>query len=105
MVNRRTTPRRVVQIDVVLQVQGSEVRAHTRDLSVGGMFVITAVKPAIGSTVRVRLVIPTLGSDDVVDVVVRWTSPDGIGVQFGALRAIQTWAIQRAVRASLGSMG
>ena len=103
--NRRSALRRAVRIDVTLLMDGAEVQTHTRDLSVGGMFIVTSLRPHIGRVLTVKLGVPALGADDTVDVTVRWISGDGIGVQFGSLRAVQVWGIQRAVRASLGSMG
>ena len=75
--------------------------AHTRNVSLGGMFVETADAIPIGSTINVRFKVPT--QPEPVDVTgeVRWIergTPDhqpGMGIRFHGLRARDVWALNR----------
>jgi type IV pilus assembly protein PilZ len=68
------------------------------DLSVGGMFIRTASPAAFSAPIRIRLIVPGVPSELVLPATVRWTRPDGMGVQFGLLGARETFAITEFVR-------
>lgn len=70
--------------------------AVTRNISIGGMFIVLPGDfPSIGTELKVRVRLPALKDDTELTVTVRWTHADGIGVQFGQLRAKEAWAINK----------
>jgi hypothetical protein len=74
---------------------GAVVTGTTRDLSVGGAFVESQDIPAFGSKVVVSLSVPGHGELK-LNGIIRWTKPDGFGVQFQLLGAKETYIITRA---------
>ena len=72
--------------------------AVTRNISVGGMFIVLPGDfPPIGTELKVRVRLPALKDDTELAVTVRWTHADGIGVQFGQLRAREAWALNKLI--------
>jgi hypothetical protein len=45
--------------------------------------------------VRVVFRLASLKEDTEVDATVRWKQPDGLGLQFGSLRAIDVWGLNQ----------
>ncbi|MCC6523732.1 MAG: PilZ domain-containing protein [Polyangiaceae bacterium] len=91
---RRRHTRKRVDLEVSYRAAGGErVVAHANDMSMGGMFVRTAPVPAFGSTVELEFLVPGHATAIVLAAVVRWTTPDGMGVQFQLLGARDTYAI------------
>jgi type IV pilus assembly protein PilZ len=78
--------------------EGARVAGTSRDLSLGGMFVHTAAPATFGAEVVVHLTLPSEPKELSLPGVVRWTRPDGMGVQFGLLGARETHAITEVVR-------
>lgn len=64
-----------------------------RDISLGGMFIETAIPAAFGVSVLVGFTLPGQRKPLLVSGTVRWTSNGGMGVQFGLLGARETHAI------------
>jgi Tfp pilus assembly protein PilZ len=58
------------------------ITAETRNIGVGGAFIVTSEIPAIGDSISIELVLPTSDQAFVIPAVVRWRSTDGMGVQF-----------------------
>jgi hypothetical protein len=58
------------------------VTAAARDVGAGGAFITTLEAPAEGTELLLELVLPTSDQVFTLSAVVRWTSPDGMGVQF-----------------------
>ena len=96
MTEKRQHPRRPYEADVVVHVAGKKHAARSRDLSIGGMFILTTLTPAFGTDVAIELVLPNVGSTQ-IGAVVRWTTPDGFGVQFGVFGARVTNAISSLI--------
>lgn len=70
------------------------VTGITRDLSVGGAFVESAEIPAFGSKVTVS--VAAMGYEEIrISGIVRWTKPDGFGVQFQLLGAKETYLLAK----------
>lgn len=95
MSGRRVHERYDCHLPVSLLVGEEELAAHVNNISLGGMFVITARPVEYGTSVKVRFRVPALKEDATVDTTVRWRKPDGIGLQFGSLRAIEVWALNQ----------
>jgi hypothetical protein len=87
---KRAHSRVSVNVQVTCTTEGGAVvTGLTRDLSVGGAFVESGEIPAFGSKVNVTL--DVAGSENMrISGIVRWTKPDGFGVQFQLLGAKET---------------
>src|SRR5688572_1552321 len=94
VVDKRSHPR--VSLDTAVTCElpdGSQVEGRCKDISIGGMFVITTGSLPFGTDIQVRIRLPRTRQDFVLPGVVRWINPDGFGVQFGLLGARETHAI------------
>jgi hypothetical protein len=58
------------------------VPAETRNIGVGGAFIVTQLVQAVGSSLTLELTLPTSDQVFVLPSVVRWAASDGMGVQF-----------------------
>ena len=58
------------------------ISAETRNIGVGGAFIVTPAISAIGDAISIELTLPTTDQTFVIPAVVRWRSTDGMGVQF-----------------------
>lgn len=76
---------------------GEAFHARVRDLSVGGVYILSETKPPFGTEVKLLVRLPALterGKGPVILAgVVRWAREDGFGVQFGPTGALETWAL------------
>ncbi len=96
-----TSERRQHQrIDVALAVElvtkdGASFAGTTRDVSIGGAFVTLAHTLPFGAEVKLRIRFPANKEPSEISTIVRWVLPEGVGVQFQALRAKDTWAVNQ----------
>jgi hypothetical protein len=92
---KRQSPRQILDLQVAITVEGGSgpVPGQCRDMSIGGVFVVTEAKAPFGGKVKLQIDFPAPTGTVVIDAVVRWTAPDGLGLQFGALGAMETHAI------------
>jgi len=58
------------------------VAAAARDVSAGGAFITTPTAEPIGTQIELELVLPTSDQVFTLFAIVRWVSPEGMGVQF-----------------------
>ena len=58
------------------------ITAGARDIGAGGAFVATKQAEPLDTEIVLELVLPTSDQVFTLSGVVRWTSPDGMGVQF-----------------------
>lgn len=56
--------------------------AETRNIGVGGAFIVTTQIPEVGATIAIQLSLPGNDQTFALPAVVRWRSNDGMGVQF-----------------------
>lgn len=100
MTNKRQHERIEIAIKVTLTQGGREIVAETKNVSAGGMLITGGTELAYGTAVRVRttLPIPPNGHELDVAATVRWNQGGAIGVQFEALRAKETWALNQLVK-------
>jgi type IV pilus assembly protein PilZ len=94
----RKHPRKPHDTAVTFEVEGApRAQGECRDISLGGMFILAASPPPYGAKVRVFFTLPDLkegiGIEVAVDSIVRWTKPEGMGVQFGVMGARETHAL------------
>ena len=61
---------------------GAWVDAETRNIGVGGAFVVTKLVQPIGDPVTIELSLPTTDQVFTLPAVVRWSDGNGMGVQF-----------------------
>lgn len=69
--------------------------ANARDISLGGMFISSEIRPDLGRALTIKLTLPGHPGVLTLPAVVRWFSDDGFGVQFQLLGAKETHAITR----------
>lgn len=81
-------------------MDGKTVPARTRNMSLGGMFLLGPVQTGMGQQLQLKFYVPTQREPVEVPATVRWfsSSPDGnhgIGVAFQGLRARDVWALNK----------
>jgi hypothetical protein len=94
--DKRSHERFAVRLEVTLLHEGQEYGGHTRDLGMGGMFVISDARVPFGAEVEVRVLLPLLKAASVIPCTVRWHGPGGMGLQWRrSPRAREVWALNR----------
>ncbi len=98
-VNRRSATRHEVAIAVIVRVEAEpdapELESMIENLSRSGAFVGLGRRLPIGMRVELRFELPTHDKPIETNAVVRWSSDEGIGVQFDGLRAGEVWSVGR----------
>lgn len=102
-----TTGRRVHErydrrLKVVVIHEGSRIECISRNISLGGIYLITDHPLPYGVKVILEIYLPALRQDAKIEAVVRWEKPDGMGVQFGSLRAREVWALNQLFKEGPG---
>jgi hypothetical protein len=92
--------RRHSRVPVVVEITcipagGEAFKAISKDISLGGMLVVSEVNPLFGTQMTIRVTLPGQKAPFDLPGVVRWNLPEGFGVQFGLLGAKETHAITR----------
>lgn len=95
VINQRSSTRHDVEIPATLVVQGQERSAVIRNLSLGGAFVEYAETLPMGQRVKLSFRIATHDQPLAVDAEVRWSTSEGVGVQFAGLRAREVWSLNK----------
>ena len=95
---KRQHERHAAVLAVSFELAGEHVEVRTRDISLGGMFLTTERSIPYGTAMKFSIALPHLTEPAVVDGVVRWVDPEGIGVQFGTLRVRETWALNQLLK-------
>lgn len=91
MSENRKHPRKILSLAVGYQLgDGPRIEASCHDVSLGGMFIDTPSPGPYGAAVRVFVQLPELKGETVIDAIVRWSKPSGMGVQFGSMGARET---------------
>ena len=90
--NRRAT-RHNVSLPVKLTVDGVPNDCTMLNLSLGGALVAAKAKYAMGHRVQVSFHVPSMAEAIEVGATVRWSTSEGVGVQFDGLRARDVWAL------------
>ncbi len=95
MTGRRVHERYECDLPAVLVWDDQEHHATVSNISLGGIFLLTDLSVPFGAPVIVRLRLPALKEEASFKMTVRWTRPDGVGFQFGSLRAIEVWGLNQ----------
>ncbi len=95
MTGRRVHERYDCDLDVTVHYGGREIPAKAANVSLGGMYLVMAEQIPYGAQVKLRFRLPALKEFTESTTVVRWNKPDGIGVQFGSLRALEVWGLNQ----------
>src|SRR6476469_8448042 len=95
MAGRRVHERFHCDLPVTVILEDRELSTSTDNASLGGMFLRTEEKVPYGTEVKLRFRLPGLKEDTVSAAIVRWNRPEGFGVQFGSLRALEVWALNQ----------
>lgn len=75
--------------------EGGRIECVTRNVSLGGMYLLSDMRPPYGAKVTLELDLPALRERARIEATVRWEKDDGFGVQFGSLRAREVWALNQ----------
>ncbi|WP_437660337.1 PilZ domain-containing protein [Sorangium sp. So ce1182] len=94
MRDHRKHPRRPIELSIAFRIgDGPRIDAICRDISLGGMFIETTSPAPFGATVEVLLSLSGLKQAAAIPSIVRWTTAEGMGVQFGSMGARETYAL------------
>jgi hypothetical protein len=92
--DNRQYPRKSVELRIAFQIgDGPREDARCRDLSLGGAFLETAKKLPYETKLKVFIQFPGQKSETEIESTVRWSTADGMGVQFGVMGARETTAL------------
>ena len=95
----KARPGRRVDLEYRTGGDSAPVRAHTRNIGVGGAFIVSTAPHPIGTKLIVAILVPTATHPIEVAAEVRWVYPDkdgetgGMGVKFGELDVEQLLAL------------
>jgi hypothetical protein len=78
----KARPGRVLPVRFRTGAHTAWVTAETRNIGVGGAFVLTKLAQPVGTMLTIELVLPTSEEVFVLPASVRWTDADGMGVKF-----------------------
>jgi type IV pilus assembly protein PilZ len=96
---KRTHVRVSIDLDLACELKSGSVIAGTgKDLSLGGMYVECKENLAFGTELTIVAHLPGTTGESRLPAVVRWSKPEGFGVQFGLLGARETHAIAQLLR-------
>lgn len=98
LAEKRLHPRATVELSVSCETGAGVIHGTARDLGIGGMFIESTELLAFATDVVVVVRLPGLKADSRLPAVVRWTTEQGFGVQFGALGARDTFAISSLLK-------
>lgn len=99
MEEKRHHARVPLNVDVTLEVaQGNSSPGFAKDISLGGMFVQSDLRPKYNEKVTITLQLPGSSEPTRLLATVRWTNDTGFGVQFGLLGARETHRITEILK-------
>jgi hypothetical protein len=94
-IGRRVHERHEIELDAVVTHEGGQIACKTRNLSLGGVFLLTDSPLPYGTKIRVRFHLAPLREAVDVEGTIRWTAGEGMGAQFGSLRAREVWGLNQ----------
>ena len=79
----RARPGRVLPVRFRTTLHPAWITAETRDIGIGGAFIVTAQLQPVGTSLTVELALPTSEQVFKLPAIVRWAKADqGMGIQF-----------------------
>lgn len=90
---QRKNTRKNFQTSVSVIFDCTKIDCTSKDISIGGMFVISNCFPQVGTEVDVTLSIND--EEYKIPSVIRWRNQNGFGLQFGLIGAKLTHAINQ----------
>ena len=104
-IEQRQFDRKDLVIPLRIETGAEALDASTTNVSLGGARVDAARSLPFGTKVKVRIRLPALTEESVIDAEVRWVQPGApgrffLGLQFQRVRARETWALNQMVRGS-----
>jgi c-di-GMP-binding flagellar brake protein YcgR len=97
-----TNQRQFERYDLVLPLLvlhgETELRATSRNISLGGMLIDGTTELPFGTAVKIRIHLPSMKEHSDLPATIRWVRDGAIGVQFGSLRAKETWALNQLAK-------
>ena len=100
MSGRRVHERYDRQLKVTVAHAGGKLECESKNISLGGMYLICEGTLPYGTQVKLQFHLPALKEQAQIEGTVRWQKPDGMGVQFGSLRAREVWALNQLFKES-----
>ena len=89
----RSSLRRPVSLSTTMVVAGVEHAGTIIDLSIGGARIVCDARWISGAQLAIAFSVPKVSDVIEVEAIVRWSDSVALGVQFGALRARDMWAL------------
>jgi type IV pilus assembly protein PilZ len=102
VVELRRYQRANLDVPVEFVAKGSQERigGRAKDISLGGMYVLTDTPLAFGAELVIHVTLPGQRAPFALPAVVRWArGGDGMGLQFGLIGARETHAITELTKA------
>jgi uncharacterized protein (TIGR02266 family) len=98
--HRRSDRRYERRVAIEFTHEGKSYAGHTRNISLGGVFIDTDQTLPFGARIALKFKVPTQTDAIEVDGQVRWLEMDegrlrGLGVRFEGLRARDVWALNK----------
>jgi uncharacterized protein (TIGR02266 family) len=98
--HRRSDRRYERRVPIDFIHEGTPYSSHTRNISLGGVFIETEQTLPFGARLGLKFRVPTQAEIVEVDGQVRWLEMEegrlrGIGVRFEGLRARDVWALNK----------
>ena len=78
----KARPGRALPLRFRAPPQTAWVEAQSRNIGVGGAFIVTPLVQPIGAALVIELTLPTTEQTFLLPAVVRWSTVSGMGVQF-----------------------
>lgn len=97
---RRVHERYDRALKVVLKHSEGWIECVTKNISLGGMYLVTEERLDYGTEVSLEFFVPALKEDVAMEATVRWIKDDGMGVQFGPLRAREVWGLNQLFKSA-----
>ncbi len=100
MEHRRSDRRYERRVAIDFTYEGTAYSSHTRNISLGGVFIDTDRTLPFGARLGLKFKVPTQAEPIEVEGQVRWLEMEegrlrGIGVRFEGLRARDVWALNK----------
>lgn len=90
---KRQNTRHDLELTIAVTVDGSTHQLSTRNLSLGGVFVVATFMPSFNARVKISLPLPTQREPILIEGTVRWSNDEGFAVQFDGLRAKDVYTL------------